>query len=293
MGDTWALGMAGLQPASDYLELAAATPVDADPQIWGDIAGSLEGLHHYYRGDEAGQARLDAFGIATLAPVFARVGWEASSDEAAPVAILRTQLIGTLAELGDDSVIAEARRRYAARDTDPAAMPAALRKTILAVVASHADAATWDQLHASAKTEKTPLVRDQLYALLSSARDPALAQRALELALTDEPGQTNSAGMIGTVAGQHPDLAFDFAVAHRGQVDAKVDTTSRSRYYPGLGSYSSDPKMIDKITAYADQHIADSSRRATETAIANIRYRMQVRDERLPAISTWLEQHGG
>ena len=172
-------------------------------------------------------------------------------------------------------------------------MPAALRKTILAVVASHADAATWDQLHASARTEKTPLVRDQLYALLSSARDPALAQRALELALTDEPGQTNSAGMIGTVAGQHPDLAFDFAVAHRGQVDAKVDTTSRSRYYPGLGSYSSDPKMIDKITAYADQHIADSSRRATETAIANIRYRMQVRDERLPAISTWLEQHGG
>ena len=293
MGDTWALGMAGLQPASDYLELAAATAVDADPQIWGDIAGSLEGLHHYYRGDEAGQARLDAFGIATLAPVFARVGWEASSDEAAPVAILRTQLIGTLAELGDDSVIAEARRRYAARDTDPDAMPAALRKTILAVVASHADAATWDQLHASARTEKTPLVRDQLYALLSSARDPALAQRALELALTDEPGQTNSAGMIGTVAGQHPDLAFDFAVAHRGQVDAKVDTTSRSRYYPGLGSYSSDPKMIDKITAYADQHIADSSRRATETAIANIRYRMQVRDERLPAISKWLEQHGG
>ena len=135
MGDTWALGMAGLQPASDYLELAAATPVDADPQIWGVIAGSLGGLHDYYRGDAAGQARLDAFGIATLAPVFKRVGWEAPADEAAPMAILRTQLIGTLAELGDASVVAEARRRYAARDSDPQAMPAALRKTILAVVA--------------------------------------------------------------------------------------------------------------------------------------------------------------
>jgi len=293
MGDTWALGMAGLQPASDYLELAAATPLDADPQIWGDIAGSLESLHRYYRGDDAGQARLDAFGIATLAPVFERVGWEASAEEAAPTAILRTQLIGTLAELGDASVIAEARRRYAAGDSDPAAMPAPLRKTILSVVAAHADAATWDRLHAAAQAEKTPLVRDQLYALLSSAQDPVLAQRALDLALTTEPGQTNSAGMIGTVAGQHPDLAFDFAVAHREQVDAKVDTTSRSRYYPRLGSYSSDPAMIGKITAYADEYIADSSRRATETAIANIEYRMQVRDERLPAISRWLEQHGG
>ena len=51
-------------------------------------------------------------------------------------------------------------------------MPAALRKTILGVVAHHADAATWDQLHAAAQAEKTPLVKDQLYALLSSARGP-------------------------------------------------------------------------------------------------------------------------
>ena len=47
------------------------------------------------------------------------------------------------------------------------------------------------------------------------------------------------------------------------------------------------------IIAYADEYIADSSRRATETAIANIRYRIQVRDQRLPAISEWLERHGG
>ncbi len=44
MGDTWALGMAGLRPASDYLDLAKATPVDADPQIWGDIAADLDSL---------------------------------------------------------------------------------------------------------------------------------------------------------------------------------------------------------------------------------------------------------
>ena len=118
-----------------------------------------------------------------------------------------------------------------------------------------------------------------------------LAQRALDLALTDEPGATNSAGMVRVVSGEHPDMAFDYALAHREQLDKKVDTTSRSRYYPGLGYGSLDAAMIGKIQAYADKYIAASSRRDAETAIANIKYRMQVRNERLPSIDAWLAQH--
>jgi aminopeptidase N len=293
MGDSWALGMAGLQPASSYLDLAQVTPADADPQIWGDIAGSFSGLHGYYRGDDARQARLDAFAIKQLKPVFARVGWEAKADEGDPTTILRTQLIGVLADLGDADVISEVQRRYAAQDTDPKAVPAALRKTIYAVVARNADAAGWDKLHAKAKAETTPLIKDRLYALLSISKDKALAKRALELALTDEPGATNSAGMIRAVGYEHPDMAWEFAMAHRAQIDKLVDSTSSSRYYPGIGSSSNDPAMIDKINAYADAHIAKGSRRAAETVIANIQYRQMVRKERLPAIDAWLAKNGG
>jgi aminopeptidase N len=169
-------------------------------------------------------------------------------------------------------------------------MPAALRRTILAIVADNADAATWDALHAQARAETTPLIKDQLYGLLASARDPALAQRALELALSDEPGATNSAGMISYVAYEHPDLAFDFAVAHREQVDRLVDSTSRARYYPALGSGSRDPAMIGKLQAFAEAHIAPTSRRATDTAVAAIQYRRKVIEERLPQVTAWLER---
>ena len=187
-------------------------------------------------------------------------------------------------------VVAEARRRFAA---GPDAIPVALRRTVYAIVARNADAATWDKLHAMAKAETTPLIKDQLYSLLAASRDEALARRALELALTDEPGATNSAGMISIVSGEHPDLAFDFAVAHRGQVDKLVDSTSRSRYYPGLGSGSRDPAMIGKLNAFADAHIARSSRRATDTAIAGIQYRREVIEKRLPQVDAWLQKNGG
>ncbi|MDR0184680.1 M1 family metallopeptidase [Lysobacter arvi] len=291
MNDVWALGMAGLQAPSDYLDLVQATPRDADPQIWGDIAGALRSLDAYYRGNAARQATFRRFAIAQLAPVFARVGWEAKPGEADPTKVLRTDLIEALGALGDRTVIEEARRRYAAQDSIP--LPGELRRSVLGVVARHADAATWDRLHAAAKAEKTPLVKDELYMLLSSAQDATLAQRALDLALTDEPGATNSAGMIRTVAGLHPDLAFDFAVAHREQVDAKVDSTSRSRYYPRLANNSLDPAMIGKLQAYADAYVAPGSRRATENAAANIAYRVGVKKERLPAIDAWLARHKG
>ncbi len=291
MNDTWALGMAGLQPASDYLDLVRATSADADPQIWGDVARSFASLNNYYDGDAARQAAWRAFAIARLSPVFERIGWIARPGEVDPVKNLREDLIDALSTLDDPRMIAEARRRYAAQSSDPTAVPAALRKVITGLVARHADAATWEQLHAAARASMTPLIKDDLYAYLSTTEDAALAQRALDLSLTDEPGATNSAAMIGTVADRHPELAFDFAVAHMAQVDAKVDSTSRSRYYPGLADNSLDPATIGKVKAFAEAHIAAGSRRAADTAVSTITYRIMVRNERLPTIDAWLRSN--
>ncbi|MBD8900328.1 M1 family metallopeptidase [Rhodanobacter sp. DHG33] len=292
MSDTWAESMAGLEPVSDFLDMAKATPANADPEIWAEVAGSLVGLDQYYRGDQARQDRFRAYAVAQLKPVFARVGWDAKPDESTSTTLLRTQLIGALSALGDQDMLKEVRRRFDAQATDPKAVPAALRKTIFAIVAQHADAATWDKLHAQAKAEKSPMIKDRLYGLLSVAEDKALAQRALDLALTDEPGATNSAGMIGGVAWRHPEMAYDFAMAHRAQVDKLVDTTSSSRYYPALGGSSFDPAMIGKIKAY-EATIDPSARRPSDSVIANIQYRMMIRKDRLPAVDAWLAKNGG
>jgi aminopeptidase N len=285
--DAWALGRVGLQSASDVLDLAAALPADADPQLWGRVADIFGAIDDYARG-AAGQPAFRAFALARLAPVFAAVGWEARAGEPAPVAILRNELIEALGELGDRAVVAEARRRFARQSEEPSAMPGALRKTILGVVARHADAETWDRLLAAARAEKTPLVRDQLYFMLAATADEALARRALALALTPEPGATNSAEMVSRAANEHPDLAFDFAMANMSALDERLDATSRTRYYAGIAGRSSDPAMLGKLRAYADAHVDPSSRRAVETAAADIEDRIRVRARVLPAVEAWL-----
>ena len=284
LADTTALGYNGLQTVSNIIELVKAVPETADPQVWDQVAAILRGIDDFYAGDDLSRQKFRRFAIATLTPIFNKIGWEPQAAETDADAILRNDLINTLGGLGADAVVTESRRRYQTQASDPAAVPAALRKVILGVVARHADAETWEQIHTSALNEKTPLIKDLLYSLLSSSEDPLLAQRALDLALTAEPGVTNSAGMLQAVGGLHPDMAFDFALSHYQAVLEKVDYSSRSRFFGSLGERSFDPEMINKINQYAKTHLPSNARRAAKTSVANIAYRIKIRKERLPEI---------
>ncbi len=288
MTDTWALGLAGRQDAADFLTLANATPLTADPQVWGTIAGIFDQINTRYHGDEAGRKQFADYAIKRLSPLMTQLGWKERAEDTDSIATLRTDLIGILSNLGDPAVIAESRRRFAASATDPTAMPGGLRKVIQGVVAQHADAATWEKLHQLAIASTTPMIKDDLYGLLASTNDKALAKRALELAMTKEPGATNSASMISAVSALHPELAVDFVLANVAQVHERVDASSRSRYLARLAKGSADLATIGKVNAYADAHLAPSARGEIQSTISSINDRIKVKTERLPAITAWL-----
>jgi aminopeptidase N len=291
LADNWALGLAGYQNASAALDLVAAAPADAHGRLVNRMAGIFAQLSGMYEDDPAHRAMLARFAFAKLEPTMRRLGWSARPGEPANDAVFRAELIDTLGFLGHPATLAEANRRFAA--SDPSVVSGPLRQTILGIVAYNADEATWERLRAMARDERNPLVRVQLYQLLGAVRDERLAQRALDLALTDEPGATNASQLISSVAGAHPDLAFDFALRNRNRVEALVDASSRSRYVSALASGSTDPAMIDKLTQYAERHMTAQSRAPADRAIASIRDRLRVRTERLPDITRWLEARGG
>ncbi|WP_395006697.1 M1 family metallopeptidase [Undibacterium sp.] len=289
--DSWALGMNGLQDVSAYLDLATVTPATASLHVWNDIAATFATVNAYLEGDDVRQKAFQQFALRRLTPVIQNLGWEAKAGEAEYISSFRANLIGILAGLGETSVLAEAQRRFAAMDSDPSAAPAALRLMILNIVAGNADQKTWEILHTKAAAEKSSLIRQSLYTLLASSEDKILAQRALDLALTEEPGLTTSADMIRQVAVNHPDLAFDFAIANIAKVNDRVDATSRSRFFPTLSAASSDPKMIAKLNAYASAHLDSSARGELDTVIAAIHYRIKWKQERMPALRAWLDKH--
>ncbi len=291
LADNWGLGLAGYQSAAEALDMVDAVPANANPQVWSRVAAILSSVHAMYEGDPARRAMLTRYASGKLSPVLARIGWTPRAGEAPTVPVLRADLIRTLGEMGDARVVGEANRLLAAND--PLATGGPLRSTILAVTARNVDSAGWERLRGQARAERSPLVKAQLYRLLGTAADPALAQKALDLALTDEPGATTSAGILSAVADEHPDLAFDFAIRNREKVEGLVDISSRSRFLAGLGGGSADPAMVAKLEDFATRYMTPQSRGRVDVAIASIRDRVRVRSTRLPEITRWLEAKAG
>lgn len=289
LNDATALGLAGRQPMADMLTVIGNLPADAKPHVISRAAQVIDALADYADAGTARKTALSRFAATRLLPVLQSLGWTPKADEPATAGELRASLIETLGGLGEPSVVAEARRRFA----DPASIDPSVRVAILTAVANNADAATWDALHKMAQEETSAQVRATLYALLGQVNDPALADKALALSLTDEPGLTTSPVIISAVASVQPDKAFDFVLANYEPVMKRVDVSGATRYVARLAQGSADPAMPGKLDAYAKAHLAAGSRRPVDEAIARINDRIRVKQTRMPEVDAWLAKNGG
>ena len=287
LADNFQLGLGGYQPMGLALDLIDAVPATATPAVLAQVPGYLDSAYAMLEGDTAGQAKVAAYTSAKLSPVLTGIGYDAKAGENPQVPVLRSALVGTLGEMGDKAVVAEANRRFAALASDPAALDGPLRNVWMAIIAKNAGQATWDRLRALAKGAKTDLEKSTLYALLGGAKDEKLARQALDLALTDEPGKTTSAAIISQVGYEHPMLAVDYVLAHRAQYEGLIDVSARSQALARLGGGSADPAMATKLDAYATQYLTPESRKVVDRAIAAINTRIETRTRLKPALTTW------
>jgi aminopeptidase N len=280
----------------DFLLLALKVRPGTHPLVVSDVATHLRTLDREYAG-LPGRTVFRKFALHVLRPLFASTGWTSKPGESSSVTLLRRDLLMALSQLDAPEIVAAARKRFAAYLADPASLSPDLTSNVLAVVGAHADLATWEQLHTLARNAKSSLEQRRFYLLLGTARDGALAQRALALALTDEIPVTLKPDIIDSVAGDfregdgdHAEMAFDFALAHIEEIAALLEPSSRTEYIPGLAAETSDLSAIAKLRVYADANIPASARQSVVKAEAAITYAAMIRSKRLPEVDRWLKR---
>jgi aminopeptidase N len=287
LGDSLGLADSDDAPIARYLTLLDGIPVDADPLVWDLAAAQLTEIDGSLAGDAA-QPAFRAKAIARLAPVFARIGGVTPrAGEAAAASQLRERLIVVLGRFGDSDVAATARRFVAAGiDT----IPAPIRQAVFQTFAYNATPAEWDRLHQAVRAEPDPTAKRALYQALAQPADPALTDRALALALSDEPTVPNRAAIISYAAARHPAKVFDWAAAHADQVNALVESRARPRFIPGLASGANDAAVAERVRAYAERALPEQSRQGADTAISAITSRAALRARRSAPIAAWARQ---
>ncbi|HVU31733.1 MAG TPA: M1 family metallopeptidase [Sphingomicrobium sp.] len=265
------LSSAGYQPMQIGLGFLDAMPANGNAAVVQNVVGEWDGLYDLLDSDPSAQAAIAERVVAKFGPRLKELGFVPRKGEPVADAVLRPTLIATLGKYRDPMVLEEANRLFAAWQKDPGAIPGSLKTVWLRVIARNADEATWNAIHERAKATPGTIERTALYQLLGRVKDEALAMRALNLALTSEPGKTISAGMISTVAGQHPKLAIDFVLAHLDEVNQLIDISGRSAFMRRLAYGTHDSSLIPVLDAYARAHLKPSDRKPIDQTIDRIR----------------------
>jgi aminopeptidase N len=291
LSDQMALSETGYQPMAASLDFLGEVPASANAKVVQLAVGAWSGLYDDFDSDPAMQAAIAARVSRLYGPRLQQLGFAPRQGEPATDALLRGTLIGTLGKMRDPAVLAEANRLFAAWQNDPNAIPGSLKQTWLRVVARNANEATWNALHAKAQAATGSVERTSLYQLLGATRDEALAHRALDLALTNEPGKTVSAGMITSVADGHARMAVDFVLSHLAQVNQLIDISGRSRFMQRLVAASNDASLIPTLESYANANLAASDRKPIERAIDQLRFQSSILPRVRTEVAAWLKSH--
>ena len=291
MANAMAMSRGGYQPMAWALDLDAAVAPTAHGKVVARAVGDWSSLYDSLEGDAASRSAIAARISRTFGPRLQAIGLAPRAGESPVDAQLRPTLIAELGGIGDAAVTGEANRLFAAWLKDRNAIPGSLKSAWLGVVARNATAAQWNALHAAAKLTQGSVERTTLYELLGGSKDEALARRALDLAITSEPGKTTSAGIITAIAHQHPALALEFVLSHLGQVDPLVDLSGRSRFVAGLVSGSSDLTLIPRLEGYGEKTFSAENRKPIAQAVARIRWRAASRERIRSETAAWLKAH--
>ena len=291
IADNMELSETGYQPMASGLDILNALPGEANPKVAQRAVERWGSLYDLLDGDPAAQAAIASRVIKTFRSRLDRLGFAPRAGEPAVDALLRPTLIAALGKYRDPKVMAEAARLFAAWRTNSDAIPGSLKAAWLRVIARNADAATWDAIRDKARTTTGTVERTELYELLGRSRDTDLARRTLDLALTDEPGKTISAGMITQVAAQHPKLAVDFVLSHLKQVNQLIDISGRSRFMRRLVAASHDSGLIPVLEAYANANLAATDRKPIQQAIDRIRSESAQIGRIRSETAAWLSRH--
>ena len=216
LDDQWALVESEAAPLASYLVLAASMGGDLDTRAWEQITDALGTVEYDERGS-AGHDAFAAYARSILKPVAGQLGWDPRPGETPALQQLRRTLISDLGSWDDPAVIAEARRRFTSFLGNRSAIAPDDQLRTLVIVAQHADASTFEQLHALAKQARDDAEQTRFYVALAAVRDRELAEQAAKIALGSElPAQAVQLRlrMVLTLQNAQPALAWSIFSAN-------------------------------------------------------------------------------
>jgi len=290
LDDQWSLVEAGAQELPTYLALASALGTRVEERAWSQITGALGTIEYDERGTP-GHEEFASYARSLIKPVADQLGWTSRPDETPGIQKLRRTVLQDLGTWGDPQVIAEARERFAAFVANRGAIAADDQEAVLSIVARYADAKTFEQLHAVAKSARNETELRRYYTALMRVRDPQLAQAAARIALSDEiPQQAANLRLqlISELVGEHRQLAWRVFTENVDALTAPFSTYALliiAQYCPA-SFWDSVP--LDQLEAWVKAHVPAEMSSNVARGMETARFKLEERSALVQAADRYL-----
>jgi aminopeptidase N len=288
------LVQAGRAEPKSYLDLASQLKGETELAVWATAIGTFVQIDDLERG-APGREAFRAFVRSLLTPVLGRLGWEPKANEEADAPLdllLRALIIKTLGRFGGQEVIGEARQRFAAFLQDPGALHKDLRDAVATVAGYAADRKTFDELRDLGRQAAGTEAKLRYYYALAGAREPALIEEVVNVALTDEipSGRINRYLASAAYASDDPDRVWELVLKSREPVMAKLTAGQRQALLPRIASASSNPSIAFELRwKTKEAKISEGARYEADKTADEIEFKADFKERLLPQIENWLK----
>jgi len=297
LSDEWALVRCGERPVEDWLSLAAALGDEADHAVLDELVARLSAMEHRLVADQDRPA-FARFVRLVLGPAMGRCGWEPAAGEGDEPRLTRAALVRAVGLVArDPALVAEAAARldrFVAGDRG--ALEPNLQDAAVAMVARAGDAARFEAFRALHAREAEPAFKRRWLLALASFEDPALAARAIDLALSGDgvPLQDWASFAAGLLSNRTARQPFWDALRTRWPgVTARLANAPMllRRVVEAVGALPL-PEHLEQARAFFAANPVEAARQAVDQTLERLGEEVALRQRCGPAIGRWLDGGG-
>ena len=189
--DTWAATVAGMTPLAEFLKMAPLFRDEDDINVWRALIGAFSYVEML-----ANDTQVPAVAAAvrkTLAPAFARLGWEPAAGEDELRGQLRATLASALGTLGEDPEVQKrAANLYALWQREPSRANRDLQPAFVNILAHAGDASRYTEFKQHFKSARTPQEEQRYLFALANFTKIELLRQTMQMTVNGEVRTQNA-----------------------------------------------------------------------------------------------------
>ena len=289
LGDRWALTLAGQGKVGDYLDLAFALKDDPNPDVVDASLGSISLIRNKVATEDE-RERLNAVVRAEFGPVWAKYAKPSKGDAGFERQQIRSELFHALGLAEDPAVIEEAHAITLELLSGKKVEDEDLVDVAVALSATVGNEEFYNRILVVSQKADDPGLQSEALETLADFKDPALATRTLEYAVSGQVRNQDSWVLLAIelTRAATRDLAWNWMKAHWAQVQGQLTTASGSNLVSAAGNFCSVEKR-DEVQSFFAAHPVEAAERSLKKSVDSINDCVRLRAVQEPNLKAWLD----